>query len=228
MPYLTYKNTNQKILTLQVSAMLGICLFIAGCKGNDKGTMDESTNADSIIQKVDSTVLKDEKVAIGNIPFFVNEKTYNTLSAQFYAQSEIKTQYGSDRQIGDYIYRNLDAFFFHDSLYKIRINGHLINYEKYNYDMSRQYDGLLKQLKIKYGEPNSELYFPSWTEIDKGYSRKCATWNRGNKQVELLVTCHGVYYTLDIESVYEPIEGRIKLDQQMKADSAVKAGASKL
>jgi hypothetical protein len=58
-------------------------------------------------------------------------------------------------------------------------------------------------LKSKYGQPSTYNGLPTWTSIEKGYYRRCATWEIGNKTIEVRVTCNGTAYTLDM-AVFKP------------------------
>lgn len=131
-------------------------------------------------------------------------------------------------EIGDYGFNSMYGLFNNDSLYFIELKGCIIEYGDYNIGMTGQYEALLSLLKTKYGTPTTDFGFPSWTEIEKGYFRRCAVWNIGNKIIETRISCQGVDYTLNL-AVFKPdIQNIVEQDAKEKAKTATKKGVGDL
>lgn len=222
------------IIFLAFTAFLGSC--DNSTKTNDNSNLDTTeTISDPEPRKIlDSFTLSEQDKAINDIKFGISEKTFNKMRTQFMKKTALKESefYKSvtvfQNKIGDYGFNSFYGLFNNDSLYFIGLKGCIIEYSDYNIGMPGQYDALFSLLKTKYGAPTKDFGFPSWTDIEKGYFRRCAVWEIGNKTIETRISCHGVDYTLNL-AVFKPdIQNIVDKKEKEKAETSTKEGASDL
>jgi hypothetical protein len=210
-----------------------------GQQHNDQTIQDSATQAvlkkqeQDRLQK-DSITKAEQDKAIGDIRFYISEKQFNKDKEAFIKKCKLpkyefyKNATIIDNKIGGYGFNSVDGWFYKDSLYSIELTGCLIDYDEYDIIMPDQYNALMELLKSKYGQPKTDNGFPSWTSIDKGYFRRCAVWEIGDKVIEARISCGGTYYTLNLAVLKPAIEDLVKKEADKKADEETKKGSSVL
>jgi hypothetical protein len=206
---------------------------------NNISTQDSATSADFTQQEQkrlqrDSIEKAEQDKAIGDIGFYISEKQFNKEKEAFIKKCKLpkyefyKNATIIDNKIGGYGFNSVDGWFYKDSLYSIELRGCLIDYDEYNIVMPDQYNALMELLKSKYGQPKTDNGFPSWTSIEKGYFRRCAAWEIGDKTIEARISCDGTQYTLNL-AVFKPAIGDVvtkEADEKLKEET--KKGSSVL
>lgn len=219
-----------------------VTLFACGTGGqqqNDQNIQDSATHA-ALKKQEQDRLLKDsitnveQDKAISDIRFYISEKQFNKDKEAFIKKCKLpkyefyKNTTIIDNKIGGYGFNSVDGWFYKDSLYSIELTGCLIDYDEYDIVMPDQYSALMELLKSKYGQPKTDNGFPSWTSIDKGYFKRCAIWEIGDKIIEARISCGGTHYTLNL-AVFKPaIEDLVKKEADKKADEETKKGSSVL
>ena len=107
-------------------------------------------------------------------------------------------------------------------MYYIRLRGPVIEYDEYERIMPDQYRALMNILQGKYGEPSTNNGLPEWTELNKGYIRRCAIWEIGDKKVEVQISCEGVHYFLNLEVFKPSVERIIQNEKDEKEKKSTK------
>lgn len=183
---------------------------------------------------IDSLTIIEQNKAIGEINFYISEKQFNKSKAAFIKKCKLpeyefyKNATVFDNKIGGYGFNSIDGWFHNDSLYYIELRGGIIEYDDYDIVMFDQYDALMEVLRSKYGQPVMNNGLPRWSAIDKGYFKRCAIWNIGDKVVEARVVCNGTDYTLNL-AVFKPVVEAVIIEEgKEKAKEETKKGADVL
>jgi hypothetical protein len=210
-----------------------------GQKHNDQNIQDSATQA--ALKKQEQERLQNDSItkveqdkAIGDIRFYISEKQFNKDKEAFIKKCKLpkyefyKNATIIDNKIGGYGFNSVNGWFYKDSLYSVELTGCLIDYDEYDIVMPDQYNALIELLKSKYGQPKTDNGFPSWTSIEKGYFRRCAVWEIGDKVIEARISCGGTNYTLNLAVLKPAIENLVKKEADKKADEETKKGSSVL
>jgi hypothetical protein len=150
--------------------------------------------------KKDSIALIEQEIAIGEIQFRITEKEFEKSKKNFLKKCELpefefyKGLTIFMYKIGEYGFSRMDGWFHNDVLYDIKIHGPIVKYDEYDRVMPDQHQALMNILIKKYGDPSQIIGLPRWTDLEKGYFRRCAIWNIGTKRIEVQVACEGVEY----------------------------------
>lgn len=182
----------------------------------------------------DSIIAVEEKIAISSIYFGISEKEFKRKKNEFLNKCRLpkyefyKNLTIIDYKIGEYGFNQIYGWFYKDSLYSIRLNGPIVNYDEYNRIMPDQYKALTDLLKQKYGEPAMSYGLPRWNEIEKGYFRRCDIWEIGTKKIEVQILCEGVNYYLNLEVFKPEIERKLQLEKEQKDKKSTEKGVDLL
>jgi len=176
----------------------------------------------------DSITTVEQNIAIGTILFNITEKEFNKKKKEFKKKCKLP-EYEFYKgltiftyKIGEYGFSDLYGWFYNDSLYKIRVRGPVVDYNDYDRVMPDQYKALTNLLKEKYGVPSTNYGLPEWTDLDKGYFRRCDIWVIGTKKIEVRISCKGVHYFLNLDIFKPEVEKRIQLEKEMKEKESTK------
>jgi len=225
--------------------ILAIALVIVGCENNVQKKAEthrqgqEKATRDSleIIKRIqlekenaikDSITMVEQDIAIGTISFNIPEKDFNKGKAEFLKKcklAEYEFYKGSTiftYKLGEYGFSYLYGWFHNDSLYNIELKGPFVEYNDYDRVMPDQYRALKNLLTQKYGEPSASFGLPKWTDLDKGYFKRCNVWEIGNKKIEIRISCAGVKYYLNLVVFKPHVEKRIKLEKQFEEKESTK------
>lgn len=176
----------------------------------------------------DSITFIEQNIAIGPILFNITEKEFDKKKNEFLQKCRIPDLEYYKRltiftyKIGEYGFGDLYGWFHKDSLYNIRWRGPIVDYDDYDIVMPDQYKALTSLLKEKFGEPSTSYGLPNWTDLDKGYFRRCDIWKIGTKQIEVQVACEGVKYYLNLEVFKPAVEKRIQQEKEIKENESTK------
>ena len=161
---------------------------------------------------------------MNNAEFEKSKNEFIEKSKVFY--SDCKGCY--QKKIGDYTFYRIDGYFYKEKLYYVEICGQPIGYKVYDNNMKIQYNALFNVLKIKYGNPTSDIGFPSWALISDGESYGTALWLLGDKTIIMSFDCKDNSYKLNLIIHQPSISKLIKEENEGKKQDAVKRGVSVL
>lgn len=182
----------------------------------------------------DSITAVEQNIAIGSILFDISEKEFNRKKNEFLKKCKLPDFEFYKRltiftyKIGEYGFSQLYGWFHNDSLYSILFKGPIVEYDEYDRVMPDQYQALTDLLKQKYGEPTTSYGLPQWTDLEKGYFRRCDIWEIGTKKIEVQVSCEGVKYYLNLEVFKPEIERRIQQEKERKEKESTEKGVDLL
>lgn len=230
---------NLRIILILAFLLFQCCGMSDGKKAAEKQKEKEETIRDSIeldrkTQLEKAKVLKDsitsseQKIAIGGILFEITEKEFKNKKSAFLKKCELPEEefYKGATifryKLGEYGFSDLYGWFYKDSLYYIRLRGPVVEYDEYARIMSDQYKALMAILLRKYGEPSANNGLPEWTDLNKGYIKRCAIWEIGSKKIEIQISCEGVNYFLNLEVFKPSVELTIQREQDEKEKNSTK------
>jgi len=176
----------------------------------------------------DSIIQVEQNIAIGEINFDITNKEFYKKKEPFLKKCRLpEMEYYKNLtffhyKIGEYGFSNLYGWFYNDSLYNIRFIGATVEYDEYNRIMPDQYKALMNILTQKYDEPVIENGLPEWTDLEKGYFKRAAIWNIGNKRIEVRISCEGVNYYLNLEIFKPEVKRQIQKEKEEKAKKSNK------
>ena len=221
----------------KIATSLAFILLI-GCNSNNSGKV-ASVNTDSINRAKaakDSLINIEQKIAISNINFGINEKEFNRERDSFYKKTRVvdwvsentgKTFYKN--VIGNYEFQSISGVegeFFQGKLYSVLIKGDYIRIEDYDSEVSNQLSAIYKVFENKYGEPTEVKPIPAIYETNDNYMYMVRKWEIGNKVIKLFVHDQGTgYYSVDIEVYQNDVVRLLELKDKQKKDSTEKAAA---
>jgi hypothetical protein len=199
----------------------------------EKATRDSIELAIKILNerekaRKDSITSIEQNIAIGPILFNITEKAFNKKKDEFLQKCRLpdyefyKGLTIFTYKIGEYGFGDLYGWFHNDSLYNIQLRGPIVDYDDYDRVMPDQYKALTSLLKGKFGEPSTSYGLPNWTDLDKGYFRRCDIWEIGTKQIEVQIACEGVKYYLNLEVFKPEVERRIQQEKEIKEKESTK------
>jgi hypothetical protein len=183
--------------TLYFILIILVPIFWSCRQNNNQNSTNLSSPNEQNVQQIDSVTKREQDKAIGDINFFISEKQFNKEKDSFLKKCKLpkyefyKNATIIDYKIGGYGFNSLDGWFYKDSLYSVEMTGCIISYNDYDRIMPDQYNALFDVLKLKYGNPKTEISLPSWSSIDKGYFKSCAIWNIGDKKIEARIVSSG-------------------------------------
>jgi hypothetical protein len=158
-----------------------LLLTLASCKSNDAGNSDYS-NVTITPQpekpKYDSATLATTKYAYKDIEFGVSEKEYD------------KQRHKLSEEIGIFEYDITPRYGDDKKLYLLEITGQPKSADYFDTEVQRQKDNLVSSITKKYGTPDSEDAYPSFSVMKTGYIHFTDTWEIGSKIIKV-----GVYST---------------------------------
>ena len=164
----------------------------------------------------------------------ISEKEFNQKKNEFLKKCKLpkyefyKNLTIINYKIGEYGFNQLYGWFYKDSLYNISLNGPIVEYDEYDRAMPDQYSALNNLLKQKYGEPTTSYGLPKWTDLEKGYYRRCDIWEIGTKKIEIQISCEGVEYYLNLKVFKPEIEKRIEQEKERKEKESTEKGVDLL
>ena len=157
----------------------------------------------------DSIIKEEEKIAISDICFGINQSEYK-IKEKVFLKSLLNKEY-NHHQIGNFRFDLIPCFTGDNSLYRLCLKGD----RKYSYDLNvqREYESLISVLRAKYSEPNIHYGLPNWNEknhelvweheesdfIPCGFTAlrnlyyDCDKWEIGNKRIEVRLYFDGNY-----------------------------------
>ena len=133
--------------------MLCLVALITGCNSQKKPAPDHSAKDTVIVNIPESEQLK----AIGDINFFISEKTFNIkkdafLKSSHNPDSEDLYSTSLSYRLGKYEFLRMDSHFNNDSLFYVSLIGYIYR-ENFIPNFKNQYDALYALLSTKYGNP---------------------------------------------------------------------------
>lgn len=225
----------------RIGLFLGVVFLLQSCGQNEQRLKQAREKAvkDSIAYINDIKIKREQAIkdsitsieqdkAIGEILFGIPEKEFKKQKEKFINKCQLpKYEFYKSltiiyNKLGEYGFNSIYGWFHNDSLYSVELTGCSIEYDEYDRVMPDQYDALMSVLKNKYGEPTFNHGLPKWTSLEKGYFRRCAIWEIGNKTIEARVSCEGVRYTLNMAIFKPKIEERIRTEKQEKEKQSAK------
>lgn len=223
------------------SGIFALALLSCGESGQQPQNNIQDTAMQATLKKQeqeklqkDSITMVEQDKAIGDILFYISEKQFNKDRDIFIKKCKLpKYEFYQnaaiiDHKIGGYGFNSLAGWFYQDSLYGVELRGCIIDYDEYDRVMPDQYNALIALLKSKYGEPNTDNGLPTWTSIDKGYFRRCAVWEIGDKKIEARMSCNGTTYTLNLASFKPAVEEKVRQEEENKSKDETEKGAKVL
>lgn len=166
--------------------------------------------------KRDSINRIEEKIALSDINFLISESEFNWRKKSFLNKTKHK--------LGEYKIARFDGLFDKNKLYWIQLKGEEILYDEYEYSMKKQYQSLMNILRQKYQNPTKVKALPKWNKMNKGDYENCASWEFGEKEIDVWISCSGANYTLDLVVQRRDIsDKKQKENQKKKTESNKKA-----
>lgn len=145
----------------------------------------------------DSLVKIEESKAFANIKFGIKEKEFEKEVEKFYEETAIK-DYFSYRHLGKYIFSGAKGYYYENALYFVEVTGKYIKYDLFDYEAPDQFDSLIQLLADKYGTPQFNYGLKSWVKYDDNQQYPVTGWTIGNKQINVVISGHQTYYTIDL------------------------------
>lgn len=179
----------------------------------------------------DSIKKQEELIVFGSIRFGMSNPEFEKSKNEF--MEKCKVYYGTcngcyQRKIGDYEFLRIYGYFYKEKLYYVEISGMPIGYEVYDNNMKIEYDGLFNVLKNKYGNPTSDIGFPSWTSVSDGKPYGSVLWLLGDKTIIMSMECKDNSYKLNLIIHQPSISELIEKEHEIKKQNAIKKGVDVL
>lgn len=219
-------------LSFHLFLIVIVTSFLSSC-----GNMATKKQIDANIIKTkdenrqDSIKKQEELIVFGSMRFGMNLLEFQNSKVDFI--EKCKDYHDNDKKyydlkIGDYTFRYIDGYFYKEKLYYVKISGKSIGYKVYDNNMKIEYDGLFNVLKNKYGNPTSDIGFPSWASISDGERSGTADWFIGDKTIIMSMECKDNSYMLNL-IVHQPsISKLIEEEEDVKKQNAIKKGVDVL
>lgn len=187
--------------------LLATIALLTSCIGKQNFDNSSNAGADSdsvcVIEGIDSLDLKadehhkDEGKVLADLNFFISEKDFDK-NVDKYLQNLGESPF---HKIGLFEFGKPTGSFMNDSLYYVVCKGYLSDSSKFDSELARQYDDLVRTYSNKYGEP---AYVPSFPERDKVQDYNpyyLAHWSLGQREVQISVHCSDYQYWIEL-SIY--------------------------
>ncbi len=190
--------------------MLCLVALITGCNSQKKPAPDHSAKDTVIVNIPESEQLK----AIGDINFFISEKTFNIkkdafLKSSHNPDSEDLYSTSLSYRLGKYEFLRMDSHFNNDSLFYVSLIGYIYR-ENFIPNFKNQYDALYALLSTKYGNPTEYVELPTEVDLIKNKEIICALWELGNKNIIIKSSYENGSYFVNLEVFRMDIINKIK------------------
>ena len=158
---------------------------------------------DSITKVKDSILEIEQMKAIGDIKFFMSEKETKEKISEFIKKSERTKYSNSDSKypfIGNYEmhYNGLKGYYKNDKLYKLKITGNYIEWEKYETKVPKELGYIKQVIELKYGEPEFSKDIPQRYLINNNEIYLIYSWQVGVKSINVVIEDVGLYYKVNV------------------------------
>lgn len=171
-----------------------------------------------------SIIREQEKIAIGNIKFGITKTEYNRQKTIFLNKCGKPGYY----KIGEYVFDDMKGLFHNGKLYWVYLIGDPIKYDDYDLLMPSQYESLISIMRKKYKAPERIQGLPKWNHLNKSDIIHCAEWEIGGKDIDILIRCNGVDYSLSVIIDRTDISRKISEEKEARKNESNDKGADLL
>lgn len=208
--------------------MLCLVALITGCNSQKKPAPDHSEKATVMVNIPESEQLK----AIGDINFFISEKTFNIekdafLKSSHNPDSEDLYSTSLSYRLGKYEFLRMDSHFNNDSLFYVSLIGYIYR-ENFIPNFKNQYDALYALLSTKYGNPTEKVELPAEVDLIKNKEIICALWELGNKNIIIKSSYENGAYFINLDIFRIDIINKIKEQNDAQSENITKKDIDKI